>query len=372
MRFAGVAIALLCSLPAAAEDTLWYAMSRRHTDYRIVATTDILAADPRSGAANAVYSDRGQPIMLSVDNLGPVMTIAAGRLFAYAGERKYSGITKRGPADPFHAAVYELSTDGSHRYRRIFVPEGEQHIRQVFAVNRSATRLAYVNITRSIPTAKEPSHRVFVFVHDTADGTLLNKIDLSAVCTDCTPFFMRWLDDEQLLFQFEPGPDGLVDDPASRSKAGIYVMRADGANLKRWRETIDLAFPEQGSHRRFPRDVHPWPGGLLMATVSHQPQPGQPLIAELFVTDDSLHTRKPIPLEHDSETAAFRPSASGEWIAFERFVTLRTSKPPWPALDEIWVKHARSGAEARIAATAARSDTGRDRLTLIGWSATAP
>ena len=83
--------------------------------------TDIFAVDPETGKQRKLFSDANAEFVLSAGGtLQGGIVAAGGRIFSMAVDRQARANDQRGTQ-----AIYELSTDGSGKARKILDIEGE-------------------------------------------------------------------------------------------------------------------------------------------------------------------------------------------------------------------------------------------------------
>ncbi len=219
---------------AYAGETLLYAVTYKQYTHPFRKTTEIFGLAQSAGETRRVFSDAGLPILLLPGKRR--LALGGNRLFAYAGQRVYDTgpnyVPKNGPRNPHRAWIYELTIDGGNRYRKVLTPVGEQHLHEIFA-SPTGGRIAYLNYLTEASGNKKPKTRLYIFVHDTDAGTLLHKLDVTAVCLDCYPWQVIWLDENRLLLRLDVGDEHLVQSQESYKKAGAYVVRADGSERVR-------------------------------------------------------------------------------------------------------------------------------------------
>src|ERR1700732_3922187 len=102
--------------------------------------TDVFAFDPETGKKRLVFSDANADFLISGER-GDII-VGGKKMFAFAVDRQ-SYANQSGPG-----ALYELSTDGSNKLRKVFdIERGAtgSNFRTVFA-NASGSKIGNINI----------------------------------------------------------------------------------------------------------------------------------------------------------------------------------------------------------------------------------
>jgi hypothetical protein len=211
------ACGLLLSTAALGAEKLVYSVTTGQSGrWPQIEKTEIFAVDPQGGQSQAVFSDSDADFLLMT--LGERLTAAAGRrVFALGVDRK----NYQNGFPHFSAAVYELSTDGSNHARKIFDVEGENgstNFRDLF-VNPTGSKIGHINSLGG---------KWYIILHDTANGKLLLKMDLTPIVLDCFVRDIGWMPDgKRLFFTLETG-DVDMTSRASYARAGSYLMPDTG------------------------------------------------------------------------------------------------------------------------------------------------
>jgi hypothetical protein len=182
--------------------------------------TDIVAIDPETGGKRLVFSDANATfLLLPGGTLGTGGIVAAGeRIFAVAADRQDT-------ANDLHsaAAVYELSTDGSGKARKIFDIDNFANL----FVNPSGSKIGYM------PGDSMETH---VVIRDTATGKLLRNAELFSRTIDAEGVRkIGWMPEGTTIFFSITG--GIDNDDAlwttRSSPIGTYVMNEDAGPAER-------------------------------------------------------------------------------------------------------------------------------------------
>lgn len=234
--------------PAAAAERLLYSVGHEEGRGPGFTRTEIFALDPATGRRELVFTDAGLPVVLLPDRPSGirswVMGAAGNAVLARAAERRaFPGGWAESPA-----GIYELSTDGTNRARKVTDVLGEHPLR-LLVCDPAGRRVAYLNENAGAPT---------LFVHDIASGRLLGRLSLAKVFLDCFARTLGWTaDGARLFFALETG-DVHVTSRASYARIGSYFMNEDGTRLERV-PAAQVAPRQLHDHRSNPE----MPGELL-------------------------------------------------------------------------------------------------------------
>lgn len=214
---------------ALAAESFLFSIPYRQNDYPFRKHTDVYSIDPADGKSRLVFSDKALQLLLLSDYNRIVL--GGNRMFAYAGLRKNDTgryyVAKDGPKGEHRAAIYELDYSGNRKYRKIFVPQGEQRVNKLFA-SPDGSRIAYFNYLSGHKTPEGYVSERFIFVHDSDTGQLLERLELGKICVDCEPLDVFWLNNKQLFMWLETGDEHLIQTSESEKKAGFYIVSVAG------------------------------------------------------------------------------------------------------------------------------------------------
>ena len=220
----------------AAESIVYAVTTGQPGRFPRIAKTEIFALSPRGDQPRRVFSDAGMTFLL-VTSGERVMASTGVRIFAPGYDRK----SYRSGLPTYPAAIYELSTDGSNRARKLFDLEGDggtSNYRDLF-VSPSGAKLGHINSVEG---------KWFLFIHDTASGKLLLKMGLTPIALDCFVRTVGWMrDGKRLFFTLETGDVHVTSDP-SYARAGSYLMPDAGGPPTTFLYTVQ---PSAGARRDF-------------------------------------------------------------------------------------------------------------------------
>jgi len=331
--------------------------------YPDIVNTKIYSVTPDSKESRLVFTDENASILsillLAKRGLpgypGDVIASSRNKIFAYAVQKRldpgrwYSG----------KASIYELSADGSSRVKKILDVQGEQALSEIF-VNPQGTKVGYMNWV---------DQKIFVFIHDTETGRLLNRIDVSRTFLDCFALSLGWLaDGESIFFTLETG-DVHVTSEASYKQTGTYFLKADGTGLTRLPENMTLPLLEKGTWRGTdgpPQFLGALPDGDYLFRDIIQKQgdrwdTGVPSV--LYLVNPLTQSRKPIPIGATRGLNWFKVSPTGKYIAFTEKVR---SKEGYESGEHLSISEVASEKTVRVFTLNDVPFKGR-YLGLIGW-----
>jgi hypothetical protein len=358
-------LALACWIaflaPAArAQESVVYAIgeAKSGVSKTQVFKTEILAVDPETGKRRLVFSDANAPFFL----LTGAIAAAGGRIFADAIERNRLATPAffLGPE-----ALYELSTDGSGRARKIFdMGSDEQRVdfHSLF-FNSSGTEFGNISFVDG---------KAYLFVRDTKTGKLLRKSELIGWRFGSGEK-IGWMPDDKRVFFTEEfpaveGPEALWTTPGSL--AGTYVLGENGA-------TVGRLAPEAELHPKIagmePSEESPAfligtlpDGGLLLHDYQRGPAGGGVYLYEL---DLAKKTQKIFPLQAEGNADAFYLSRSGDRLAFAGMRKQSLKQLQIAAISSLWLMELKSGQQRRLLSFPPHDETRgvSPWINLIGW-----
>lgn len=359
-----VILAILCLILSpfdlwAGEKLLYAIRSESLKRYPDIVYTKIYSLDPDGRESRLIFSDENALIMLLPRRglpgyPGEVLVSSKKKIFAHAVEKSLNP----GRWYPSKASIYELSSDGSNNFRKIFNVEGEPSLSEIF-VNPTGTKIGYINYL---------NQKTFIFIHETEGGKLLHKIDMSKIFLDCLASDIGWLPDGiRLFFTLDTG-DVDMTSKESYKKVGTYFIKEDGLELLRLPQSL-FSFPEKkgfGAHSSTPQFV----GGLLDGTYIFREYKfrkdyrGTEPSSLMYLVDPRTKSKKEIPLRVSEGLNWFKVSHTGECIAFTERISSKEGDYAWS--EHIWVKDLASGEEKRIF-TLDNTPFKGHYLGLVGW-----
>jgi hypothetical protein len=332
-----------------------------------IAKTEIFAVEPQTGKTRLVFSDADAAFLLLPAYPGSgeqqVMAAAGQRVFARGFERRiYTG----GWAT-FPAAIYELSTDGSNRARKLFDIEGENgssNFRNLF-VSPSGAKIGYLN---------HLGGKWHLFLRETSTGKLLQKTDLGSITLDC---FVRGVgfmpDGARLFFTLETG-DVDATSKASYARVGSYVMD-DGSRPVRVAREVAM-HPKRPGYR-IESDFAPVllgalaDGRYLFSEFQWKlgPKglpPGGGPVTFLYAVDPVTNVRKDFPTTAQGVLGSLRFSSSGQAVAFSESQRQQETESVRTETQTVWAIDLDSGQDRQLFSFATKPMV-LPWMSLIGW-----
>jgi len=322
--------------------------------------TEIFAMNPETGEKRLVFSDANARIFLFRADSGRAGIVAAGgRIFAVAGDRQDFA------NDPQSArAIYELSSDGTGKARRIF---GLDNFANLF-VNPAGSKVGYM------PGDSTETH---VVIRDTATGKLLRDAEIFSRTIEAEGAGkFGWTPDDRRIFFALGG--GLDNDEAfwttSNSPIGTYVMNEDSG------APVRLA-PEAALHPKIPgMELSPdaaasligvLPDGEYLLSDNEYSRSGNHRATCLYTLDLTRKTQKIFPLKASGDPGAFYLSPSGSKVAFTVNPGIVGGQPKYSVSStlEVWVLDLDSGKQSKLFSftTPNVANNRGPWMNLIGW-----
>lgn len=367
---AALAAALGCraqSKPvASAGEILVYAVSIGETGrYPRLERTEIFAVDPQAGKSRLIFSDAGLDFLLLPAYTGSgeerLMASAGGRIFARGFERKlYTG-----GWPTFPAGVYELSTDGSNRARKLFDVEGENgssNFRNLF-LSPSGAKIGHINYLGAKP---------YLFLHETTTGKLLRKTDLGGITLDCFVREIGWMPDgERLFFTLETG-DADMTSEESYARAGSYVIKEDGSMPVRLGRDV-AGHPQRPGYRPLADLEAELLGELPDSRYlfrEYQQKVGSagggPARTFLYAVDAATKMRKDFPITAQGNLTSFLISPSGRALAFTEVQRQNETATLIKETQTVWVLDLETSQERKVFSLSSKP-MALPRISLTGW-----
>jgi hypothetical protein len=356
-------IVVLCGITNCSSATsLLYSVSQTEPQNGFV-KTDIMTISVENGERKVVFSDEHSDIVLLPPHnsyVNEVMVTASGHLFARGISRSrypgglYEGSCWRGCST--RASIYELTVDGSNKYRKLFDIEGEQHlndVRRLFA-NELGTKIGYVNMI---------GEETYLFVHDSKSGSLLHRTSLSKFLLDCFVFNIGWLKDGKVFLNVDT-----IMSPKCESKGlpGNYVMTEDGETVKR----IPSKLAAMPTDSRIPNRPYPMIGefqdSYLFQSHSWTNNPSRNNKGFLIGVNPVTGSRSVIPFRTS-------PGSSRQFfIAAAQKLAAFVKENDGDGISRVWIKNFESNEEKELFSFPFRlgSNTAdSQRIGVIGWLA---
>jgi hypothetical protein len=313
-----------------------------------------------------LFSDAGLNFEISPAN----PAFGAGKAYVAGVEREWRTIPNAGAyAEP--SAIYEISLDGSNRFRRLFATRPNQ---MPVLLNRAGQKAVFESFEEG---------RYMVFVYDVLPWKLLRTWDLTellkAHCPVCLPTSYGWLaNGDRLFFNLDLGDEDDDEDVAAgttktHNAPGTYITADDGTDLG--------GLPPHAGHLALPGYI--LQENALPSLIGQSPEgnylfrdfvlkkgtlPNASATLESFLvyTAPDFKPIKHIPLQK-LRIGPCTLSPSGKYLAFieDRQV------PNYRTERHLWGMHLESGAEKELfVAPPPNPPTSPEQnvtLTVLGW-----
>ena len=196
---------------AAARERLVYAVVHKGAAFE-ADHTEIYSLDLDSGEQRLLFTDKKSPIVLLQRLYVFHFPVAGGRrIYAHGAER---GAPR---SHPGNGPIYEISTDGTGTYRRLARVLGDESVGDLFA-DPKGTRVGYVG---------QLKRRQYLFLHDTAMGSLARKVEVTGMIHDCVVSAVGWDPRSgRLYLSSEAGESGLTSTPGAAASAETRASSA--------------------------------------------------------------------------------------------------------------------------------------------------
>jgi len=327
--------------------------------YPDIVNTKIFSLDPGRSEGHLIFSDEKAGVMLlpkrgMPGQPGDVLVCSRNRIFAHAVEKRLNP----GRWYPYKASIFELSTDGSNKFREILNVIGEQSLAEIF-VNSAGTKIGYINYL---------SQKTFIFIHETEAGKLLHKIDVSKIFLDCFASGIGWLPDgNRLFFTLDTG-DVHRTSKESYKKVGTYFIKEDGLDLLRLPQAL-FSFPEKkgfSAHSSPPPFIGGLPDGtyIFREFKFRKAYHGTEASSLIYLVNPITKSKKEIPLRVSESLNWFKVSHTGESVGFTEKISSKEGRYEWS--EHIWVKDLASEEEKKGGSVDNMPFKGH-YLGLVGW-----
>jgi len=353
-------VALFAHTSQAGESLVYSISTGEMKQSQVLSKTEIFIVDPETGKQRLVFSDAGTGLLLLPGSDAQSDIVAAGgRIFSRGMERKLYSEDR----PDYPAALYELSTDGSGKARKIFGFETEEGKRGTFRhliISPTGAKIGYIKVSNGRP---------YLFVHETAAGKLLWKVDLAYIVFDSIVSTIGWMPDgERLFFTLGPGDE---DDnwKLPESQMGSYVVKDNGSGPVR-------VAPEAAMHPSRPgleADANTaavvlgaLPDGRYLVRDSQVGPASAHPGTYFYILDVAAKTQKTLRMDVQGELDPFRLSRSGRELAL--VAKQRQYETPGVFTDTkaVWVVDVESDKERKLLSFPIKQN-GPPWIHLVGW-----
>ena len=286
---------------------------------------------------------------------GEVLVSSKNQVFSHAVERRFNP----GRWYASKASIYELSINGSNRFKKIFDVLGEQSLSEVF-VNPSGTKIGYINYL---------DQKTFIFIHETDGGRLLHKIDVTKIFLDCFASSVGWLPDGDRIFLTLDTGDVHMTSEQPYKQRGTYELSETGAKMAKLPEE-KTSLPLRKDEWRFiegpPQCLGGLPDGtyLFWDTIARKGPKGNEVRFILYRVNPAANSRTAIPLDITKGPRWFKVSHMAKHIAFTEKIYSKSGSYTW--IENLWIKNLASYGENKIF-TLDNVPFKGFHLGLVGW-----
>ena len=352
---------LILSSELCAKEKLLYAIRYESLQrYPDIVYTEIYSIDIQNKKGRIIFSDENTSIMLLPKrglpgHPGDVIVSSINKIFAHAVEKKLNP----GRWYSYKASVYELSTDGSNKFIKLFDVIGDQSLAEIF-VNPSGSKIGYINYL---------DQNIFIFIHETTTGKLLYKINVTNIFLDCFASNIGWLPDNGRLFFTLVTGDEHVTSEESYSRIGTYLMKEDGTDLIKLSKNLFSLIPTTDGLPPFIRilpDNTYLVGVTNLKEVYHKAKINYETLLSLYKINKFNNN---IPQKIFSKVFTeginwFKISYTGKYISFTEKIYEMSGEFAW--VEDVWVIDLEFGKENKIFSFSAKPFKGY-YLGLVGW-----
>jgi len=317
--------------------------------------TEIYSVSMIDGKRSLLFSDEG--MNLEIRPTGA--TLGAGKAYATGVMREWRTTPTPGAySEP--PAMYEVSLDGSNRFRRLVEIQTNQ---SPALMNPQTKKMVFGDFVSN--------GKYVISIYDVPTWKLLRNWELIQThCPDCIPVSYGWLaDGNRLFFNLDVGGD----ESSNHDVPGTYITAEDGTDLG--------GIPMQVGQLQLPgydREKHVPPyligqlpnGDYLFRDygLKKGPLPKAPTEQESFlvITGPDFKSKKQIPLQR-VRLGSFCPSSSGKYLAYveERQI------PNYRTERHLWCRDLESGTEKEVLVTPPPNPPSFPEpnvsFTILGW-----
>jgi len=226
---AALFVIIFSSLCEAQEKLIYAVRFESPERFSNVVYTEVYSIDPLSKKTEILFSDKDAQVrLLPKGGMGgypaDVLVTGGRRVFSHAGDT--GGKRELGYNN---ASIYEISTDGSNKTRKVLDILGgakpgvyfQRRVSEIFA-SPDGEKIGYINYSGD----NEP----YIFIHDTATGKLLHKIDAAGLFAGCYAPRAGWMPDGKRIYFTTLSGDDHITPAECYKKKGTYAINEDGSN----------------------------------------------------------------------------------------------------------------------------------------------
>ena len=353
-------VAFLAQAARAGESLVYAVRSAETKTAQPFSKTEIFAVDAESGKRKLIFSDaKSEIVLLPGSDVQADIVAAGGRIFSRGVERKLYNSQR----SDYPAAIFQLPAGPTGKLRRIFDIENENgmgsNFRTLF-ISPTGLKIGYMKICAGKP---------YLFLHETATGKLLRKMDMSQMVFDLFVTSMGWMPDGERLFFTLDRSDEDDNWRLPESQVGSYVMKEDGSGLMR-------IAPEAAMHPSRPGLQASAVGAAVVLGATPD---GRYLVRDfqvgpaaanpgtyVYTLDPRADSQKTLATDTQVELRCFHLSQSGRRLALLATEPKDKASGPPAESKAVWLFNVES-AQGRKLVSFAGAQYGSAWIDLVGW-----
>lgn len=288
--------------------------------------TEIYSVSMIDGKRTLLFSDEGMNFEIMPAPVSPGFPLFGSRLAYVTGVERECRTTPNPGVYAEPPGVYEISLDGSNRFRRLFERKPNQSAVFVNSAGSKAMLEALVNDKYTISIYEMPAWKLL-------RSWNLTKLT-EAHCPGCLPVSYDWLaDGDRLFFNLDTGADD-----SRELGPGSYIVAEDGTDLGTIPpETGQLRLPGYVRQKYvMPHLIGQLPDGSYLFrdyALKKGPLPKPPIELEPFlvISSSDSSSQKQTPLQRLG-LRQFYLSRSGKYLAYvedRQIPNYRTERHLW-------------------------------------------
>lgn len=330
---------------------------------------EIWAISLKDGKRTLLFSDEGMNFeLIPTVDMGHSPFARGNVAYVRGVERSWRNVPQQALPMLYETppGIYEVSLDGSNRFRRLF--DATQNMSSAM-VNAAGTRAAFYGW--------EDKGGYFLYVYELPSGKLLARANIVKVfqahCASCLPQQAGWLaDGRTLFFVLQEGDEDDSDNETPSGRPGTALLSEQGTDLG--------AVPTHAGEVNLPdyrRDISIAPYLIAQAEdgsyvfldygLKKGPLPKAPIRLDgfLILTGPDFKVRQQIPLVRGGDSE-FQLSRDGTWLAYAENREL----PTYTTERHFWVRNLRTDEEKELLIVpAANPPEPKVSVILLGWVA---